>query len=143
MKYSYVYSKVVSDVTIDEIWSVWEDVNNWNKWQSDLDYARISGRFITGETFAFKPKGGPKFKLRLVEVEPKSKFTDCARFPLAKMFATHEFIKIDEVVEIKATFRFTGILAGFWWNIIGKKIAHNEAQQTEELLARIKFLKNN
>jgi hypothetical protein len=143
MKYSYVYSKIVSDVTIDEIWAVWEDVNSWNKWQSDLDYAKLSGDFVTGETFVFKPKGGPKFKLSLVEVKPKSKFIDCARFPLAKMFATHEFIRKDDTVEIRATFRFTGVLAGLWWNIIGKKIAHNEAKQTEELLSRIRLLKDN
>ena len=91
MKYSHTYTQLVEDIKITELWAVWEDVNNWAVWQSDLDYARLEGPFIAGQNFAFKPKGGPKFKLKLVSVIKNQEFTDCARFPLAKMYAIHKF----------------------------------------------------
>jgi hypothetical protein len=81
MKYSHTYVKIVEDMKIPELWAVWEDVNNWALWQSDLDYAKLDGDFITGQNFVFKPKGGPKFKLNLVSVIKNQEFTDCSNSP--------------------------------------------------------------
>ncbi len=142
MQYNHTYTKTFEHVSIKELWNVWADVNNWNIWLSNIDYARMEGEFVTGNYFFFKPKGGLKFKLKLVSVVPKTEFTDCANFPLAKMYITHKFLQIDDKVEIRTHFKFTGLLACVWWRLIGAKIASEEDKQTEELLNRFLDLRS-
>ena len=44
------YSTTVKGTDIDRLWQVWSDVDAWQTWQSDLDYAKLEGAFATGST---------------------------------------------------------------------------------------------
>ena len=39
------YSQMVSDVTVEEVWNVWTDVNQWHTWQDDIEFARLDVDF--------------------------------------------------------------------------------------------------
>lgn len=62
-------SKTFKNVSKEKIWKLWSDVDNWTNWHDDLDYTKLHGPFETGSYFILKPKGGPKVKIRLVEVK--------------------------------------------------------------------------
>lgn len=70
------YSKVYQGVKKEDIWRIWSDVNNWPKWDKELEYCKMHDEFIEGTQFILKPKNGPKVKLILSEVKPSEKFTN-------------------------------------------------------------------
>ena len=47
-----VYSKVFKNVTRLRVWNILIDVNNWQKWQNDIDYCKIEGDFKGAITFS-------------------------------------------------------------------------------------------
>lgn len=81
------------------LWKVWQDVNNWHTWDTDIEYARLEQPFAVGNTFLLKPKGGPKVKIKLLKVESHRSFTDLTSFPLAKMYGIHEMRETKDGLE--------------------------------------------
>jgi len=137
-KYTY------SGVSIREVWDVMTDVNNWHTWQDDIDYAKINGKFEAGNHFIIKVKGGPKFTIKILQVESNKSFTDLTKLPFARMYGTHEFnINTNSELEIITTIKVTGILSFFWRKLIAEKIANGDPQQTESLIKRTLYLKHN
>jgi hypothetical protein len=134
--WSKSYSTKVRDVTAEQLWRVFVDVNRWHIWDGDLDYARLEGEFAVGNSFLLKPKGGPKVKIQLVEVVPNRTFTDRTKFPLAEMFGQHDFVEADDGVEIKTTIRLRGPLAFVWRKLVAEGIVAGLADQTESLIRR-------
>ncbi len=133
------YSTTISDLSIEEIWAVWSDINQWTSWQDDLEYAHINGPFKTGETFDFKPKGAPKtLHLQLGEVTVNQQFTDITRFFLATMIDEHQLIQRGHDIKIKTTIRITGALAWLWKKIVAEDIVAGLPKQTEALIKRVR-----
>ncbi|WP_198266476.1 hypothetical protein [sulfur-oxidizing endosymbiont of Gigantopelta aegis] len=67
-KWSKSYSQTVENVGVEKIWTVWTDINSWNTWQNDIEYAKIKGEFKAGNTFILKPKGVSEVSIELIEV---------------------------------------------------------------------------
>ncbi|OGH00033.1 MAG: hypothetical protein A2600_13870 [Candidatus Lambdaproteobacteria bacterium RIFOXYD1_FULL_56_27] len=132
--WSQSYSKTVKELTRDQVWQVWIDINHWPEWQSDLESTRLEGEFLAGTFFHFRPKGGPNLRLKLVQVEPTQSFTDLTRFPLAKMYGQHELIDKGEELEIKITLRLVGPLGFLWRKLVVEGIARGLPEQTERLI---------
>ncbi|MDO8604067.1 MAG: polyketide cyclase [bacterium] len=130
------YSKKVTGVNINKIWSVWTDVNNWHTWQDDIDYAKIEGVFEVGNTFLLKPKGGPKVKIEIIRVEETVNFTDLTKFPLAKMIGSHDFIIDGNELEIRTTMSIKGPLSFLWRKIVAEGVANGMEEQTNKLIER-------
>ena len=99
------YSRIVEGLNASQVWKIWTDVNHWHTWQDDIEYAKLDGEFKKGNLFTFKSKGGPKIKIELTKVEPNSIFVDLTKFPLARMYDSHELIDDDNRLEIKTTIR--------------------------------------
>ena len=117
-----------------DIWRLWTDVNNWPKWDPDIISCEMTGKFEKGNHFFLKPKGGPKVKIQLIEVIPGKSFTDCTRFPGAKMYGRHEIKKIEEGVLLKTTMTIKGPLSFIWRKIVAENIVKNMPQQLEGLV---------
>lgn len=132
--FSHTYSATVSGVTCEQIWSVWSDVNQWHRWQDDIEFARLDQPFRSGSTFDFRPKGGPTMKIELTEVVPGTAFTDLTRFPLARMLDAHELVERTGAVEVRTTITLTGPLAFLWRRIVVDKIVRELPQQTARLV---------
>jgi hypothetical protein len=132
--WSSSYSKKVEGVSAQQLWKVWSDVNEWHRWQDDIEYARIEGAFESGRSFRFKPKGGPDLRLELSGVEPGRAFTDITRFPLARMVDSHELIDHGDGVEVKTTVTVQGPLAFLWRKLVAEGVARSLPEQTERLV---------
>ena len=136
--WSKTYSQKVAGLQADRLWKVWTDVNQWHTWQDDIEYAKLEGEFQTGTRFSFKPKGGPKINIELTKVEPKRVFIDLTRFPLAKMYDSHEIISHGDVLEIKTTISIEGPLSFLWRKLVAENVAQGMKEQTEKLIKRAK-----
>ena len=133
-----IYSKTVENLNAAEVWTVWTDVNQWHTWQDDIEFAKLNGEFRKGGLIHFKPKGGPNIKLELTEVKPNSVFVELTRFPLARMFDSHEIIDHGENLEIKSTIRIEGPLSFVWRKLVAENVAEGLEEQTDRLIEKVK-----
>jgi hypothetical protein len=136
--WSKTYSQKVTGLDAEQLWKVWTDVNQWHTWQDDIEYAKLDGEFSAGQSILFKPKGSSEIKIELTRVEPNQRFVDLTRFPLAKMYDTHEIIEHGNQLEVKTTVSLQGILAPLWRKLVAEDIANSLDIQTERLIARAK-----
>lgn len=134
--WSKSYSETVEGLNASQIWKVWTDVNQWHTWQDDIEYAKLDGEFRKGNVFRFKPKGGPNIKIELTEVKPNSIFVDLTRFPLARMYDSHELIDHGNKLEIKTTIRIHGPLSFLWRKLVAENVANGMKKQTERLIEK-------
>ena len=134
--WSKSYSKTVEGLSANLIWNVWTDVNQWHTWQDDIEYAQLDGEFIKGNVFRFKPKGGPNIKIELAEVKPNSVFVDLTRFPLARMYDSHELIEHGDKLEIKTTLRIECPLSFLWRKLVAENVVNGMKEQTERLIEK-------
>lgn len=132
------YSQTASDVTAEEVWCVWTDVNQWHSWQDDIEFAQIDTDFKAGSFFKFKPKGAPTFSIEVTEIVENSVFTDLTKLPLAKMYDKHELISHGDHLELKSTISISGPLAFLWKHLIAKGIVASLPAQTENLLKKVR-----
>lgn len=131
------YSKMVENLSALEIWNVWADVNQWQTWQDDIEYAQLDGHFKKGNVIHFKPKGGANIELELVEVKPNALFIDLTRFPMAKMYDVHELIDHGNRLEIKSTIRIEGPLSFLWRKLVAENVANGMEEQTDRLIEKV------
>jgi hypothetical protein len=136
MAWEKVHKISVQKVAKEQIWRVWEDVNQWHLWDSDIEFARIEGPFEVGGSFILKPKGGPKVKISLLKVQPKVAFTDVTTFPLAKMYGIHEMRETKEGLEVSHTVRIEGPLSFLWKKIVAEKVASGLEEQAQKMIQR-------
>ena len=116
------YSVVTNEVTAEQMWKLFSDVNNWHTWDKEIEWAKMEGEFSKGNHFMMRPKGGPNVKIKLVETTPNKSFTDFTKFPLAKMYGTHTFENTSEGLKITTTMKVQGILDFLWIKLVAQKI---------------------
>jgi len=133
------YEKNFPGLKKEEVWATWIDVNNWNKWDEDTEFAKISGPFEVGTNFILKPKGGPNISIELTEVTPFVSFTDVTKFPLAKMYDVHEIEETQDGLKLKSTVRIEGLLSWIWRKIVVEGVAAGVPKQLEAIA---KFSRN-
>jgi len=129
------YSKVYSDIRCEDIWRVWQDVNNWPLWDKDLEYCKMQGAFEEGNQFILKPIGGPKVKITLSEVIPNIKFTDYCKFPGATMYDAHQLDDTPEGVRVTSTITVTGLLQFILVKLVANNVANSVPKQMDALVA--------
>ncbi len=132
------YSTVTNEVTKEQLWKLFSNVNQWHLWDKGVEYARMEGDFEIGNSFILKPKGGPKVKIELVDVLKNKQFTDCTKFPLAKMYGEHLFEEVPEGLRITTTMKVEGFLGFLWRKIVAQGIADALPEETK---AQIRYAK--
>lgn len=128
------YSKVYQGIKKEDIWKLWIDVNNWHKWDPDIEYGMIDEPFAVGSHFVFKPKGMSEVKLKLVEVEKMRKYTDNFKFFGANLYGTHEMQETPEGLKLTTTIRMSGPLKLIWIKLVAQGIADTLPEQMESLV---------
>lgn len=116
------YSIVTKEVTKEQMWKLFADVNNWHTWDEGIEFAKMEGKFEKGNFFTLRPKGGPNVKVELLETVENKSFLDVTKFPLAKMFDNHTFEETPLGLKITNTISVTGILGVLWRKIVAQKI---------------------
>ena len=117
------HSIVTKDVTKEQLWKLFANVNQWHTWDEGIEYAKMEGKFEKGNHFMLRPKGGPNVKVELLETVENKMFLDVTKFPLAKMYDEHLFEETLQGLKITNTITVKGILGFLWVKIVAKKIA--------------------
>jgi hypothetical protein len=123
----------------ERVWEVWTDVDQWSAWQDDVEYARIEGAFTTGAVIRFKPKGGPKVRIELTDVQAPLRYVDTTYLPLARMVDVHELVQTEDGLEVRNTLTMTGPLAYVWRKLVGEGVARSLPEQTARLVDRARL----
>ncbi|NVO18192.1 MAG: SRPBCC family protein [Bacteroidetes bacterium] len=121
--WSKSYSIVTKEVTKEQIWKLFADVNNWHSWDNGIESAKLEGKFEKGNYFTLRPKGGPNVKVELLETVENERFLDVTKFPLAKMYDNHTFEETTEGLKITNTISVEGALGFLWVMLVARKIA--------------------
>ncbi|SHN01017.1 SRPBCC family protein [Mucilaginibacter sp. OK098] len=116
------YSVTTKDVTKEQMWKLFADVNNWPSWDEGIEFTELKGKFEKGNFFILKPKGGPKLKVELLETVTNKSFLDVTPFPLAKMYDNHTFEETPEGLKITNTISVKGLLAFVWVKLVASDI---------------------
>ncbi|MEP6763665.1 MAG: SRPBCC family protein [Gemmatimonadaceae bacterium] len=127
------HSRTIRNIDKTSVWAAWADVNHWNDWDKDLDYATLDGEFNEGETFMLKPRGGPRVKINILRVAPMLGYTDLTHFPLAKMYGIHDMEDTADGLRLTITIRIEGPLAWLWRKIVAQKVADESPAQMQAL----------
>jgi hypothetical protein len=128
------HSQVYNNITKEKIWDLWKDVNNWHKWDNDIEHGRIDSPFAVGNYFFIKPKGMSEINLQLVEVEEKRKYTDLYKFFGAKLYGSHEIEELKEGVRLTTSIKVTGPLKFIWIKLVARGIVDTLPDQMEALV---------
>ncbi|PTT70928.1 MULTISPECIES: polyketide cyclase [unclassified Chryseobacterium] len=113
---------LTNEVTKEQMWKLFADVNNWHTWDDGIEFAKIEGNFEKGNFFILRPKGGPNVKVKLLETIENKMFLDVTNFPLAKMYDHHVFEETSQGLKITNSITVTGILGFLWRKIVAQKI---------------------
>ena len=117
------HSIVTKEVTKEQMWKLFADVNNWHTWDNGIEFAKLEGKFEKGNYFTLRPKGGPNVKVELLETIENNSFLDVTTFPLAKMYDNHTFEETKDGLKITNTITVKGVLGFLWRKIVAQKIA--------------------
>lgn len=128
------FSKEYGNINKEAIWQAWSDVNNWPKWDTELEYCDMKCSFEEGNQFILKPKGGPKVRLWLSEAAPNSKFTDYCKFFGAVMHDEHVLEESPGGIRVTNTITVKGPLTFVWANLVAKNVAEAVPKQTDNLV---------
>ena len=128
------FSKEYEGIFKEDVWNAWSDVNNWPKWDNELEYCDMKGDFVKGSQFILKPRGGPKVKITLSEVIPHEKFVDYCKFLGATMHDAHFLEDMPKGLRITNTITVTGPLAFLWVGLVAKNVAVSVPEQTDRLI---------
>src|SRR6266487_1590550 len=58
------------------LWRHWADMAAWPQWNDGIETIDVDGPFAVGTTFTMTPPGDEPIRMRLVEIEPGTSFTD-------------------------------------------------------------------
>ncbi|PKF73831.1 SRPBCC family protein [Chryseobacterium sp. PMSZPI] len=132
------YSVTTKEVTKEQIWKLTTDIDHWKNWDETVEDSKLLGEFKVGEYFMLKPKGGPKVKIKLVEIIPFKKFTDQTSFPLAKMYGEHFYEETEDGLKITVTMTMKGLLSKIWIKLVANDIVKS---LPEDIINQIKNAK--
>ena len=117
------YSIVTKEVSKEQMWKLFADVNNWHTWDKGIEFAKLEGKFEKGNYITLKPKGGSKVKVELLKTIVNKSFLDVTKFPLAKMYDNHIFEETSNGLKISNTLTVKGLLGFLWVKLVAKNIA--------------------
>lgn len=134
LMWTRTYSKLFKGLQKEKIWHLWTDINNWPKWQDDLEYCKMVGLFELGGYFTLNPKMGKSMKVVLVESLNSRKFTDCTTFFGAKMYNTHTMEATPEGLKLTNTLVVIGPLKWLWIKLVANSVADSVPDAMETLV---------
>ncbi|GAB5412090.1 MAG: hypothetical protein ChlgKO_12040 [Chlamydiales bacterium] len=120
----------------ESIWRVWEDVKNWNLWDSGIEYSSIEGPFQAGTQGILKPRGGPVIRTKLTVVKPMNVFVDEATLKGAKILMTHFLTRVGSKLTITHRIEMKGPLSIFYAFVIGRDMRKNLPHEMMELVKK-------
>jgi len=120
-----------------QIWNVWKDVENWKKWDQDIELSQIDGPFQAGTTGCTKFIGTPLFKTLLTQVEPFKLVVQEAYLSFAKVVSYQSMKHIAGKTQVTFEVEIRGPLSLFFACMLGRFIKKKIPKEMEEMLKRV------
>jgi len=79
----------------ERVFEIYTAVADWPQWDPDLEAAGIDGAFKVGARGWIKPRGAPRLKTRLIDVQPGRSFTAESKVPGCILRFHHELSAIE------------------------------------------------
>lgn len=76
--------------TPDRIWTLFEDVAGWPRWNAGIERIELHGAFAAGTTFTMKVPEADAFTSRLLDVRPNESFVDETTIDDTRVLVRHE-----------------------------------------------------
>ena len=125
------------------VWHIWQDVKNWKTWDHGIEFSQLDGPFVVGSTGTLKPKGGPKVRTKLTEVEPLKKFVDESKLYLAKIIVSHFLTESKGKTQVTHQIEMTGPLAFVFSYIIGRTMKKNLPIEMQAMIRQAEQINGN
>lgn len=127
---------ITSAVAPSAFFDRWADMATWPEWNSDTEWVRLDGPFVTGATGVLKPKGGPKTTFVVSALVPDREFTDVSTLLGARLTFRHLVERTAEgMTRVDVTVTLGGPLARVWNLILGKGISTSLQRDLDQLKA--------
>jgi hypothetical protein len=129
-------ASVVSTAEAAAVWRLWEDTATWQEWDDGIEWCRLDGPFRAGTSGELRPKGGPKVRFTLLEVDPDRGFKDRSRLPLASLDFTHRLEPVDGGVRVTHRVEVSGPLGWLFCRLMGPGMRAGLPATVRSLAAR-------
>jgi hypothetical protein len=129
---------VETTATPSQIWEIWQDVENWKKWDQTIELSRIDCPFQTGTTGCTQFKGTPLFKTLLTQVEPFKLVVQEAYLSFAKVISYQSMNQVAGKTQVTFEVEIRGPLSFFFACILGRFIKKKIPAEMEEMIKRVK-----
>ncbi|NNM43247.1 MAG: hypothetical protein HKM07_02770 [Chlamydiae bacterium] len=131
---------VETKATPMQIWKLWEDVENWKKWDLEIELSQIDGPFQTGTTGCTKFVGTSLFKTLLTQVEPLKLVVQEAYLSFAKVISYQSMSQVAGKTQVTFQVEICGPLSFFFACMIGRFIRKKIPIEMEEMLKKVEAL---
>ena len=120
--FSFKYS-LETTASQSRIWSLWSDVENWNKFDTLLEYSYLveGASFETGAIGYLKASGAPRTKFELIEVDQQSAFVERLKLPLYQAIDLQRYFEpgVNGVTTFTHEVNFKGVLSPLLYALLG------------------------
>lgn len=130
---------ITTKASLENIWNLWQDVNNWHTWDNMTEYYSLNGPFQEGTTGVWKSKEGPLVHLKLTQVEPLKVYVGECKLFLAKLISSHFLTKVNGNTQVTQQFEIKGPLAFLYAYHLGSKLKKDLFLEMEYLRKRAEF----
>jgi Polyketide cyclase / dehydrase and lipid transport len=123
------------------IFSIYANVADWPRWDTDAKSASIDGDFVSGATGVVVPHGGPKSKIVFSRVVRDKSFTVECKLPLCLMRFDYDLDAQGDATRATHRVTFEGLLSPIFGRLIGsgmKKTLPNALAQLKALAEKTK-----
>ena len=117
---NYHFSFTISvNNTIEKVWEVLTDVENWHKWDTEIIEAKLDGDFVLGAKGTMIPKKGPKLKFYISEIETSKSYTINTIMPVGELVIKRTLNAVKNEIEFTDDIQFTGFLKFIFGLMLG------------------------
>ena len=112
---------IKTDVSSENIWQTWINVNRWNEWDEGLRAASLNGDFQLGAKGVITSLEGQKSKFKVVDIDPGKFYTIKTRLPLGSLYVKR-FLKTENgMTHFTHEVWFKGLTGGLFAKKFGPK----------------------
>ena len=112
---------LTTDVPVEpsRLWARWADPDTHPEWSHDLAWVRLEQPLEVGARGHLKPKGGPRSRFTVTELEEGRTFADTTHLIGARLTFTHAAEPAAAGSRVTVTVTIEGPLAAVWTRILG------------------------
>ena len=117
----------------ETIWKLWSDVDEWPRWNADLERAELAGPFAEGSAITMFPRADEPIELTIAEAEAPRAFVDQADLGAVLVRTAHRIEQLGDRSRIVYRMEITGPEA----DTLGAQIGPEITADFPEVLASL------